>query len=387
MRAAVGPDLGLGLRARRRLVAALDDRGLLLRRRQRLGHLAVVAVDGDGLDPQAPGVDVQLLDVLDGHVLGHVDRLGDGAADEGLHRPHHADVARVVDRVVAHGAGEDRQVLGRHVGRTDDRHVLVDVGDDVVDLVRAVAELGQRPWHRLVDDRHRAAADQLLRLDEAQIGLHSRGVAVHEQADGPRRRQHRGLRVAHAVGLGQVDRLVPGLLRRREQLGGHDVLVDACRLRLVHAQHVEHRLAVLVVAGEGSHAGRRAGGGGVGVARQQRRDGGRPRPPGVGVVGQALRHQQRAEVGVADAELAEGTRRLTDLLGRVVGVAHDDLLAGEHHRHRRLEALDVELVVVVEEREQVHGSQIARRSCRGERTRCSCVQLPRLPRTSGCAAR
>ena len=223
------------------------------------------------------------------HVLGHVDRLGDGAADEGLHRPHHADVARVVDGVVAHGAGEHGQVLGRQVRRTDDRHVLVDVGDDVVDLLGAVAELGQRPRHRLVDDRHRAAADQLLRLDQTEVGLDAGRVAVHQQADGARRRQHRRLRVAHAVGLGQVDGLVPGLLGGREQLGRHDVLVDAGRLGLVHAQHVEHRLGVLVVAGERAHAGRGAGRRGVGVPRQQRGDGGRPGPPGVGVVGQALR--------------------------------------------------------------------------------------------------
>ena len=157
---------------------------LLLGRRQRLGHLAVVPVDGDGLDAQAPGVDVQLLDVLDGHVLGHVHRLGDGAADEGLDRPHHPDVARVVDGVVAHGAGEHGQVLGGQVRRADDRHVLVDVGDDVLDLLGAVAELGQRPGHRLVDDRHRAAADQLLRLDQPEVGLDPGGVAVHQQADG-----------------------------------------------------------------------------------------------------------------------------------------------------------------------------------------------------------
>ena len=232
-----------------------------------------------------------------------------------------------------------------------------------------VAELGQRPGHRLVDDRHRAAAHQLLRLDQPEVGLDAGGVAVHEQADGAGRRQHRGLRVAHAVGLGQVDRLVPGLLGRREQLGRHDVLVDAGRLGLVHAQHVEHRLGVLVVAGERAHAGRGPGRGGVGVPGQQRRDGGRPGPSGVGVVGQALRHEQRAQVGVADAELAEGARRLADLLGRVVGVADDDLLAGEHDRHRRLEALHVELVVLVEERQQVHATPGCRPSCRGARTR------------------
>ncbi len=177
----------LGLRTRRRQIATFtrtDRGGLLLGRRQRLGHLAVVAVDGHRLDPQAPGVDVQLLDVLDRHVLGHVDGLGDGAADEGLHRPHHADVARVVDGVVAHGAGEDGQVLGSQVRRADDRHVLVDVRHDVLGLFGPVAQLGQRARHRLVDDRHRPAADELLRLDEPEVGLDARRVAVHQQADG-----------------------------------------------------------------------------------------------------------------------------------------------------------------------------------------------------------
>ena len=165
--------------------------------------------------------------------------------------------------------------------------------------------------------------------------------------------------VAHAVHLGQVDRLVPGLLGGREELGRHHVLVDLGRLGLVHAQHAEHRLGVLVVAGEGPHPRRGAGRGGVTVPREQRRDGGRPGPPGLRVVGQALGHEEGAEVGVADAELAEGPRVLGDLLGRVVGVADDDLLAGEHHRHGRLEALHVELVVLVEEGHQVHRRQIA----------------------------
>src|SRR5258708_11815110 len=44
-------------------VATLNDRTLLLGRRQRLGHLAVVPVDGHGLDAETPGVDVQLLHV------------------------------------------------------------------------------------------------------------------------------------------------------------------------------------------------------------------------------------------------------------------------------------------------------------------------------------
>ena len=103
----------------------------LLGRRQRLGDLAVVAVDRDGLDAQPPRVDVELLDVLDGHVLGHVHGLRDRAGDERLDRPHHLHVPEVVDDVVAHRAGEDGQVLGPKVRRAEDRLVLVDVRDDL----------------------------------------------------------------------------------------------------------------------------------------------------------------------------------------------------------------------------------------------------------------
>ena len=221
---------------------------------------------------------MQLLDVLDRHVLGHVDRLGDGPADEGLHRTHHADVARVVDGVVAHGAGEDGEVLGGHVGRTEDRHVLVDVHDDLRYLIGPVAELDQGPGDGLVDDRHGAATDQLLGLDQTEVGLHAGGVTVHEQADSSSRRQDTGLRVSHPELLGQLDRVVPGLLGRREQFGRNDLLVDRGRLRLVHAQHLEHRLGVVVVTGERSHAGRGAGRRGVGVPGQQGRDGRGPGP-------------------------------------------------------------------------------------------------------------
>ena len=134
---------------------------------------------------------MELLDLLDRRLLGHVDRLGDGAGDERLDRRHHLHVARVVDGVVAHRAGEHRQVLGQQVGGADDRLVLVDVGDDVVDLAGAVAELLERPGHGLVDDRHRAAAHQLLDLHQAEVGLDAGGVAVHHQADGAGGREHR----------------------------------------------------------------------------------------------------------------------------------------------------------------------------------------------------
>ncbi len=102
-------------------------------------------------------------------------------------------------------------------GRADDRAVLVDVGDDLLDLLVVVAERLQRQRHRLVDDRHLAAADQLLELDQREVRLDAGRVAVHQEADRAGRRQHRRLRVAVAVLLAERDRLVPGRARGLEQ--------------------------------------------------------------------------------------------------------------------------------------------------------------------------
>ena len=122
-----------------------------------------------------------------------------------------------------------------------------------------------------------------------------------------------------------------------------------------------HRLLVLGVAGEGAHAGRGAGRRGVGLTRHEGGDGAGPRPPGVGVVGHAEGHEQGAQVGVAEAQLAEAAGRVGDALGGVVGVAHEDLLGGEHDPDGGPEALDVEAAVVVQEPEQVEAGQVARR--------------------------
>src|SRR3546814_19560567 len=66
-------------------------------------------------------------------------------------------VARVVDGVVTHGAGEHGQVLRVEIGAADERLVLVDVGDDGVDLGGRVAELGERQRERSVDEVGRAS--------------------------------------------------------------------------------------------------------------------------------------------------------------------------------------------------------------------------------------
>jgi hypothetical protein len=51
--------------------------------RERLGDLAVVAVDGDRLDAEPPGVGEEPGDLVDRRLLGEVDRLRDRPRDEG----------------------------------------------------------------------------------------------------------------------------------------------------------------------------------------------------------------------------------------------------------------------------------------------------------------
>ena len=81
----------------------------------------------------------------------------------------------------------------------------------------------------------------------------------------------------------------------------------------------------------------------------------------VAVVGQAARHQQRAEVGVAQAERTVGVAVLANRLARVARVVDDDLHRREHRPDRRLVGHRVELAVGLDELHQVDRRQVARR--------------------------
>ena len=158
--------------------------GLLPGVRERLADLAVVAVDGQRLQAELPALEVDPLDLLDGGAFRHVDRLADRAGQVRLDGGHHPDVAHRADRALAHRAVEHLVVLGPQPGGVHHVAVLGDVLGDRLDLLVRVAEVLQRARHGLVDDLHGAAADQLLELDQGQVGLDAGGVAVHHEADG-----------------------------------------------------------------------------------------------------------------------------------------------------------------------------------------------------------
>ena len=180
-----------------------------------LGALGVVAVDGDGLEALTPALHVGLGDVVDGAVLGEVDGLRDGAGEEGLGGAHHLDVAHVGDAAGSlgglEGAVEDGEVLGLDGGCAFDGAGGVDVADDGVDLGLGVAELDEGRGDGVVDDLDHAAADELLVLDEGEVGLDAGGVAVHHEADGAGGGEDGDLGVAVAVLFAVGESAVPGV--------------------------------------------------------------------------------------------------------------------------------------------------------------------------------
>ncbi len=108
---------------------------------------------------------MNLLDIFDGCLFGHVDRLANRAGQEWLNRPHHPNVTSVVDGVIAHRAGEDCFVLFLESWRAQDGLFDVDVVNDGFDLSLGVTKNLKSTRYGLVDDVHRATADQLLNFD------------------------------------------------------------------------------------------------------------------------------------------------------------------------------------------------------------------------------
>ena len=162
-----------------------------------------------------------------------------------------------------------------------------------------------------------------------------------------------------------------------EGLGGVAGLADVVDLGAVHADDVEEGLAVDVEAGAGSagdaaacwvsgvaapRAGQRLGDAGglpVGVAAEDGGEGGGEVAAGVGVVGQTEGHEERAEVGVAEAERAIVVRVLRDHLGGVAGGVDDDLHGGGDDADGVTVGGDVELAAGGEELQEIEGRKVA----------------------------
>ena len=309
------------------------------------------------------------------------------------------------DHLVGEALGLQRGVVDRR--RLGERAVADRIDLDLGDVGLGVAERAQRRRHRAVDDLEVAAAGQLLELHHREVGLDAGGVAVHHEADRAGRRDHGGLRVAVAVLLAELERDVPGALGVvGEALVGvavdqHAMVERHRRLRhllvagllaigraAVVAHHAQHVVAVLLVAGERPELARHLGRRRVADAGHDGGERAADRAARLAVIGEAGRHQQAADVGVAEAERAVLVGELRDLLRRELRHQHGDFEHDGPQPHGVLVALDVERAgLLVAERQQ--GS--ARRDCRRCR-RGTCTPSTGSSRGSGrtpgrCASR
>ena len=163
-------------------------------------------------------------------------------------------------------------------GRTFDRVVRVDVVEDAADRRLVVAELPQGHRHGPVDDLEHAAAGQLLVLDQRDVGLDPRGVAVHHEGDRAGRGEDGDLAVAIAVLAARSRGTRP---RRRAASASSSAgaeAVDGLDGVAVHLHHPEHRLAIDGEASNAPDVRRVLGAGQIGLAVHDRRDRAGQRP-------------------------------------------------------------------------------------------------------------
>ena len=360
--AALGSRVQVSLRGGRRLLFGL---GGSCGGREGLDLLGAVAVDGHGLCAQPPGLDVGVHDLFHRGLFRHVDGFRDGAADEGLHRRHHLQVAAVLNGAPAVGglerAVKHRQVLFLQMRRGFDGAGAVNVVNDVADLIGLVTQALQGHGDGVVDDLDDAAAHQPLVFHQGEVGLDAGGVAVHHESDGAGGSNDGGLGVAVAELLARGQRLVPGVLGRGQQRGGDVLGVDAAQGVAVQGDDVQHSVPVLRIAGEGAGNLSDAGTGLVGLAGHQGGEGSGQVAPGVAVVRQSGNHQQRAQVGVAQAQRPVVVRVALNLFGGIAGAPDDDFHGRNNYVHCVPELLRVKVPRPVHKLHQVERRQVAGR--------------------------
>ncbi len=175
--------------------------------------------------------------------------------------------------------------------------------------------------------------------------------------------------------LAERERLVPDGMRQVQQRPvGAVVVVERHRRdrqplvaaglavggAAVVADHPQHRLGVLGIAGEGAQLLRHLGRGGIGDAGHDRGQRAAERPALVAVIAQPHVHQQAADIGVAEAEGAELVAQLRDRRAGELRHHHADL----ERDHPQPGGVDIGLGVelaVLQEGQQVHRRQVAGR--------------------------
>ena len=266
--------------------------------------------------------------------------------------------------------------------RMGERRPADRIGDDVGDLLLVVAQRAQRLWHGAIDDLEIAAAGELLELDQRKVGLDAGRVAIHHEPDRAGRRDHRDLGVAVAVRFAEGERVAPGgaggfaqvrpggtraqelVMVERGRRDGE--LLVACGFAvggaLVIADHAQHRLSVRLVSRKGAAPGRDLGRGRIGAAGEDGGKRGADRPSVIAVVRDARRHEQAADIGVAEAERAVVIGEARDLPRGELRHRDRDFERQRPQANRVLISFDVErLGRGIAELKQVEGREIAGR--------------------------
>src|SRR5579862_100331 len=129
----------------------------------------------------------------------------------------------------------------------------------------------------------------------------------------------------------------------------------------MHTDNVEHRFAIARVALEWAHALCDFGGLIIGFAGHKRSDSAANVTAGVGIVRDAHGHEQRAEIGIAEAERTVFVRVFLDAWGGIAGVIDQDFLGGYGDVDGVTEAFDIEHAIGTEEFQEIERGQVAGR--------------------------
>ena len=99
------------------------------------------------------------------------------------------------------------------MGRAFDGTGRVYITHDRVGLLVSVTQFEEGRGDSVVDDLNHAAAHQLLKLDQRQIGLDSGRIAIHHETDGSGRSEDGYLGVSVAVLFAVGESFVPAGFR------------------------------------------------------------------------------------------------------------------------------------------------------------------------------
>ena len=280
----------------------------------------------------------------------------------------------LLDHVIGEALGAQCRVVD--AGRLRERAMAHRIGLDLGQFVLAVAERAERFRHGLVDDLEIAATGELLEFHQREIGFDPGRVAIHHKADCAGWRNHGCLCVAKAMLLAKCQGIVP----RGPCMGGEALVLDggvierngvdlqalialclAMRRAAVIADHAEHVGRVVLVACKRAELARHFGRGRIGNAGHDRGERTANAAAFFRIIRDTVRHQEAANIGIAQTERAEFIGEFGDFLGRELRHRHRDFEHDCPETHGMLIGFDLERAVRIAELQQVQRGEVAGR--------------------------